>query len=216
MFNVVNLDFARKRFEKINGYYGQKGLAPQLSIIRIEENLVDGQGDYTFQLNKEILNGCEKNLKRNDLFVCLAIGVALRIEDSAKPNSSELINTVNTTLFATEDLKALYNGSLYVATGTSVNFEAMPTLLFKRNDSLLHNAEDAAQTLAPELILAGTQDHVVKVSFPTFASANFAPKQNSGSTLSSKIVFYAIGYRVVGGTSDTYKNDPANPYAKAI
>ena len=73
MKNIVNIEFARKRFDKVKSYYAPKGLAPQLSQLRIETDIVDGQGTYEFDLKKENLSVVENGLKRNDLFVCLGI-----------------------------------------------------------------------------------------------------------------------------------------------
>jgi len=251
-----NLDFDRKRFDKILSYYRSQGLAPELSAIRIDEKLVNGQGVYNFNLKKENIGVSEKNLKRNDLFVCLGIGVFLGVKDTTKPGTEQLIayaKQENTAAgidgFTTKDINALYNGSLHIATGTTVNIDAMPCSLFQRvpvaqpavinqitkiedenaavgtakeltfTNALKSNGvepdfdmNDAIQSMATELIFAGTQDHKVTVTFPTFASSSYATSKTNGETF---ISFVAIGYRVVGGTNEAYKV-PANPYADAI
>ena len=248
--NVSNIEFRRRRFERPNSYYGAKGLAPQLSLLRIEQPLVNGKGVYEFNLKKENLNGCENNLKRNDLFICLSIGLATRIEDPAKPDitvpdfspvladftTSGSAVTVNLPGFATKDIRALYNGSIYISTGNTVNFEDLPTALFlkQQSDDLTISTSDKAirnkafdfendlQTMAEEVVFAGTQDHKIRVSFPTYASADYSPVQDKDSNgvvtsaYQSKLIFLALGYRVVNGTNQEYKDDPNNPYAACI
>lgn len=244
---ISSIDFRRARFEKINEYYGKKqGLAPQLSIIRIEEELKDGKGTYTFDLKKRSLSASEKDLKRNDLFVVNKLGLALLIEDEDKPGitvpmfdaekavftTSGSAVTIDKYGFKTEDIKALYNGSLYIATGTTVNFADLPCGLFLRSHgynagSALEerngrfNLEDCLCSMAEELVLAGTQDHTITVTFPTFPTSDYSALQGKDANgdvnthIVSKIVFIAEGYRVVGGTLEKYK-EKGNPYADCI
>lgn len=220
MKNIVNIEFARKRFDKVKSYYAPKGLAPQLSQLRIETDIVDGQGSYEFDLKKENLSVVENGLKRNDLFVCLGIGVFLRIANPQKPGTAPLMtHTIVGTAdgsegFKTADIEALYNGSLYISTGTTVNIQDMPTMLFKSVKEVEDefNFEDDIKMMAEEIIFAGTQDHRVKVNFPTFANADYSAKAEGGVP---KLVFVALGYRVVGGTLEKYR-EQANPYNDAI
>jgi hypothetical protein len=254
MENIANIEFLRNRFQRVNNYYGKKGLSPQLSLIRIEENLVNGQGVYNFDLKKENTSAVERNLKRNDLFVTLALGVGTRIEIIEKPNSTLVdfspricypLQSSGTGPaegaigFATEDINAMYNGTLYIATGTTVNFNDLPMNLFLSkedreriyqynpsgqtqyifNGGKKYAFENQLKTMAEEITFSGTQDHVVKVSFPTFATSDYQaidPTAGSGTnTYQSKIVFLALGYRVVGGTQPQY-NEASNPYADCI
>lgn len=250
MLTISDINFQRARFEKVARFYGAQGIAPQLSMLRIEEDLVNGQGTYNFDLKKENLSAVEKNLKRNDLFVTLAIAVAVRIEDKNAPNSSipmfapylAEMQTENGGYsvvkpgFETEDIKALYNGSLYIATGTTVNFADMPCSLFlkdkgtqDKNGKFHHfDLENDMKAMAEEIIFSGTQDHTIKVSFPTFAQSNYnaanttmIPENGTESDrvtnddYKAKIVFMALGYRVVGGTLPSYRVD-ANPYKDCI
>lgn len=234
----MDIRFDRQRFDKILSYYRNQGLAPEISMIRIDEPLVNGQGVYNFNMKKENLGVSEKNLKRNDLFVCLGIGVFLTIKDSTKPGTEQILPFAmleNTTAgikgFKTSDINALYNGSLHITTGTTVNIDAMPCNLFQRvprtqpelvydgSTGLKSNGAQpsfdmnrAIQQMATEIIFAGTQDHKVTVSFPTFAAADYT---TSSANCTTHISFVAIGYRVIGGTNEQYKV-PANPYADAI
>lgn len=262
MLNIANIEFARKRFEKAFNYYGEQGIPPQLSFLRIEEDLVDGRGNYDFNLRKENLATYERNLRRNDLFIVLGMSVFLRIEDEDKGGtlpmhfyakkgrvtvtpatvSDPAVYTLDEYGFLTSDIEALYNGKLFIQTGTTVNFEGLPTSLFKKESAGIEgtqanyvkdvnnavDVESALKTMSEELVLAGTQDHKIQVSFPAYNGSDFSAAQaGNGTSVSddtivptthfkSKIGFYALGYLIPGGTNDTYKNDPANPFRKAI
>lgn len=262
MLNVANIEFARKRFERAFNYYGEQGIPPQLSFLRIEEDLVDGQGTYDFNLRKENLAQYERNLRRNDLFIVLGLAIFLRIEDADKAGtlpmhffvkkgrvtktpataSDPAVYTLDEYGFLTSDIEAVYNGKLFIQTGTTVNFEGLPTSLFKKESAGIEGSqanyikdvnnavdvESALKTMSEELILAGTQDHKIQVSFPSFNGSVYGAAQaGTGTSTSddtiipstafkSKIGFYALGYLIPGGTNDTYKIDPTNPFRKAI
>ena len=233
-----DINFQRNRFEHLR-YYAEKGIPAELSLIRIDEPLVNGQGVYNFNLKKENLSASESNLKRNDLFVCLGLGVFLTVKDSTKPGTEQLLTYAlqeNTSAgivgFKTQDINALYNGFLHITTGTTVNFNALPCGLFERipcyqpelvydgSAGMIANGAKPAfdlnrdlQIMAEELVFAGTQDHKIQVSFPTFAAADYT---SATSNCETYISFVALGYRVIGGTSETYKNDKTNPFASAI
>lgn len=258
MFTISDINFQRQRFEKVCSYYGKKGIAPQLSLLRIEENLQNGKGEYIFDLKKENISAVERNLKRNDLFVTLAIGVALRIENSERPfvNTPMFDAVVSSYVtgtdtrepivegFKTSDINALYNGSLYISTGTTVNFQDMPLALFKRSQgtnvtnnqenefsaiqakSGKFNFENDLKAMAEEIIFSGTQDHTIKINFPTFPTSDYQALQTGDriadesdftdrDNRQSKVVFMALGYRVIGGTLPSYRED-ANPYKDCI
>lgn len=250
MLNVADIKFLRTRFERPNNYYGQQGLAPQLSLLRIEEDLVNGKGVYEFDLKKQILSGVESNLKRNDLFITCSMGIATRIEDEDRPNvlvpnfspqiadttASGSAVTVNVPGFQTDDILALYNGSVFIQTGNIVNFSDLPTALFLKQQSddttiiptgkAIRNKvfifENDLRTMAEEIVIAGTQDHTIKVSFPTYSGSDYSAaqaKDANGDVIShykTKICLFILGYRIVNGTSQKYKDDKNNPYADFI
>ncbi len=228
MKHKADITFTRNRYDKVKNYYANKGLAPALSQIRIEQKLINGQGDYRFDLKKEILNPNEQNLKRNDLFVCLGLGIFLSVGNPDKPGTESLlpyalIGNENPDVpgFKTNDINALYNGKLYISTGSVVNIEDMPTSLFKkvpnRQPSSTGQIEfdllETLHTMPEELVFAGTQDHKIQITFPTFASSDYSASTEESET---KMVFIALGYKVPGGTAEQYKNDPSNPYRFAI
>jgi hypothetical protein len=229
MKNIATIDFIRARFDRVKGYYAPKGLAPAISQIRIEQPLINGQGVYRFDIKKEILSASEQNLKRNDLFVVCGIGLYPCVSDPTKPGTEQLFTfakkgDADITGFNTEDLNALYNGKLYISTGSTVNIEDQPLNVFKRVPNMSGNAFkenlplefdflDSLHMMPEELILAGTQDHKIEISFPTFAASDYStlPAGTIG-----KLALVIYGYKVPGGTAEQYKNDQANPYRFAI
>ena len=262
MKTIASLEFRRKRFDELLAYYKDKGLAPQRAQLRIEENLVSGQGRYEFNLCKENISPVEKNLRRNDLFVVCGLSIMLRIEDEDRPHvlplhtfakvgrqtitpatgSAPAVYTLDEYGFATNDIEALYNGSLSIVTQSSVNFQALPCSLFKHQSAGIvgsqanyvkdinngFDLESDILTMAERLIFAGTQDHQVVLNFPAYAGSNYAALQAGVGTSTSddtiipsthyksKVVFFADGYLVAGGTDEKYRNDKTNPFAPAM
>lgn len=262
MKNIASLEFRRKRFDELLAYYKGKGLAPQRSQLRIEENLVSGQGRYEFNLRKENISAVEKNLRRNDLFVVCGLSIMLRIEDEDRPHvlplhtfakvgrqtitpatvSDPAVYTLDEYGFATNDIEALYNGSLSIVTQQTVNFQALPCSLFRHQSAGIvgsqanyvkdvnngFDLESNILTMAEQLILAGTQDHQVVLNFPAYNGSNYDALQAGVGTSTSddtiipsthyksKVVFFADGYLVAGGTDEKYRNDETNPFAPAM
>ena len=262
MKNVSSIEFMRRRFDEALAYYKSKGLAPQRSQIRIEEDLVSGNGLYEFNLRKERLSGVERNLRRNDLFIVRGLSILLRIEDEDRPNvlplftyakkgvetvtaataSDPAVYTVDQAGFETDDIEALYNGSLSIITQSTVNFQYLPCSLFKYESPAIVGTQDGSAkavnngfnlesnilTMAEQLVLAGTQDHKVTLTFPSFNGANYEALQGGNGTstaddtkipnthFKSKVVFFADGYLIAGGTDEKYRQDSANPFAPAM
>lgn len=230
MYPIVDVKNSREVFDKLNDYYGnQFGINPEFSQIRIEETLVNGQGVYSFDVKKERQGVTEQSLRRNDLFVVTSFGFYFMMENSSKPGVSELASYVKKGTaasgdtaavqgFTTKDASAFYNGKLFVQTGTIVNIEDMPLSVFKKISEYQAGAEqefnllESQVTLAERLVFAGTQDHAVKVTFPSFTSADYSSVV-TGET--SKLVFLALGYKVPSGTGDKFRNSE-NPFYKMI
>lgn len=230
MYPIVQIEDSRKIFDKLNAYYGVKfGINPEFSQIRIEETLVNGQGVYNFDIKKERQGVTEQSLRRNDLFVATNIGFYFMMEKASKPGVSYLLpfaqkgeaaseTTTYKAGFNTDDIQALYNGKLYCQTGTIVNIEDMPMSVFQRvpeyqaGNVPVIDMMKSQVTLAEKLAFAGTQDHVVRVSFPSFTAADY-----SSATVGevAKLVFIAYGYKVPSGTGEKFRTDE-NPFRNMI
>lgn len=240
----VNIDFLRSRFEALNNYYGvEKGINPNTSILRIEEELVNGQGVYQFNLRKENLLPWERNLKRNDLFLVTHMGFFLSIHNPAKPGKESLLSYAIRggggveDFFSTTDINALYNGFFEMITGTVQNFSALPMALFKKvpqnQPSILalddgngtttgdetqpaFNFLESMHTPTEQILFAGTQDHRLRVAFPTFPTSDYSANTPSGEQRITKLVFIALGFNVPGGTNPEFQTDLNNMFRVAI
>ena len=49
---MKNLPFLRQRVDKALDFFAPNGQFPQASFLRVEQLLVDGQGNYTFDIAK--------------------------------------------------------------------------------------------------------------------------------------------------------------------
>lgn len=258
--NITPIEFARRRFVELNDFYGKQGIPPQTSFLRIEEKLVGGKGNYQFNLQKENLSEVERGLDRNDLFVVLGASVYLRIEDKDRegvlpphfftkkgrvtktPASTDpAVYTLDEYGFLTNDIEAMYNGNLLIQTGTVVNFQAIPTSLFKKQSAGIvgtqanylkdvNNAfdlQDSLYVLPERLTLAGTQNHKIQLSFPSFNGSDYSAAQAGNGTTTtddtiiptthyeSRVGLYMLGYLVPGGTDDRFRIE-GNPFSDAI
>lgn len=259
--NITPIEFARRRFVELNEYYGKQGIPPQTSFLRIEEKLVGGKGNYQFNLQKENLSELERGLDRNDLFVVLGASIYLRIEDKDRDGvlpphffakkgrvtitpatvSDPAVYTLDEYGFLTDDINALYNGNLLIQTGTVVNFQAIPTALFKKQSAGIvgtqanyvkdvNNAfdlQDSLYVLPERLSLAGTQNHKIQLSFPSFNGSDYSAAQAGNGTSTSddtiiptthyetKVGLYMLGYLVPGGTDDRFRK-AENPFSDVI
>lgn len=189
---------SRKAFENvvkiIGGLKNNDGLFPQSSFLRIDQLLVNGQGNYIFDPMKQ--NGVgtiyDRKLDRNDGFYCIGMALAFNVVNVDKPGAGVLATSIPDVFKAMEtfgtagsvkDISAIYNGKLTLKTGTSVTYDGFPTQVFKRETTNLPAAGTAPAVIAavdfsesmfftPEyLLLAGTKDQVFELSFPSFAGA---------------------------------------------
>lgn len=222
MDHIIKLSDTREVFDKLNAYYGAQGLNPEFSQIRIETPLVNGQGVYDINIKKENLSVTEQGLRRNDLFVASSLGFYFTFADASKPAVESLytyakVGAESVEGFATNDIQAFYNGTFYLQTGTIVNLEDLPLSLFEKRsqyqgDLIEFDLQKEQVSLAERFVFAGTQDHTLRVSFPSYAGSNYA--SYDGET-QSKLVFIALGYKVAGGTGEKFRVD-SNPFYSMI
>lgn len=216
---------SRKAFESavkmIGGLKNNDGLFPQSSFLRIDQLLVNGQGNYTFDPMKQ--NGLgtvyDRKLDRNDGFLVIGMLLAFNVTNTGKPGAGVLATSIPDVFKAMEtygtagnvkDISAVYNGKLTLKTGTSVTYDGFPTQVFKRETVNLPAAGTAPAVIAavdfsesmyftPEyLLLAGTKDQSFELTFPSFAGAVY-----QDATESSKnqiyLSLYLQGFLVKNG-----------------
>lgn len=219
MKHIITLSDTREVFDKLNSFYGKEGLNPEFSQIRIKNKLVNGQGNYDINIKKEDLDVTEQGLRRNDLFVASNIGFYFSFENPLKPGVEELISYAklgtqgSVAGFSTNDIQAFYNGKFYLQTGNIVNLEDLPLSLFEHRTQYQGNIQafdlnELQVSLAERFVFAGTQDHTLRVSFPSYAGATYESVE-SGEV--ANLVFIATGYKVAGGTGEKFRVD-SNPF----
>lgn len=108
----------------------------------------------------------------------------------------------------------------YIASATDSNAAAGTPIAIANTVDYVSNGimpefdlSDLALQMTERIVFAGTQDHKVEISFPCAAAATFA---SATANTTPKLVFMAFGYKVPGGTSETFKNDAANPFKDVI
>lgn len=233
-----NILFNRDRFDKGNRFYGRQGIAAQTAQLRVEVKAVKGKGVYDFDIKKEVKRISEKMLKRNDLFVVRAIGLALMVESTTMPGHAPLYSYPvikpaddgETTVALAGGLKglatttghhafALYNGSISLKTGQHVNYSAFPTSEFLNIPEVQATASQLPQfnqadiliELPEEIALAGTQDHRIQLEFPVNADTDLSAETGANTYL----VLVFEGWLYEGATNDKYKVLD-NPYKDVI
>lgn len=222
MEHIIKLSDTREVFDKLNAYYGAQGLNPEFSQIRIEVPLVNGQGVYDINIKKENLGVTEQGLRRNDLFVASSLGFFFTFVNPSKPAVQSLytyahIGSETAEGFTTDDIQAFYNGTFYLQTGTIVNLEDLPLSLFEhrtqyQGDIQAFDLQKMQVSLAERFVFAGTQDHTLRVSFPSYASSDYSCFDENKV---AKLVFIALGYKVAGGTGEKFRVD-SNPFYSMI
>jgi len=236
MYTKKNIEFARKRFEKGANFYGNKQIAPQTAQLRVAVKLVTGQGSYKFDVTKDesVKHVIEQLLKRNDLFVTRAIGIALMMDKNDAPGQAPLMSyplidslALPTGIkgFTNANAHAIYNGVLGMKTGSQVNYSRFPCAPFLHvpstqpvaiwNGAALissgvqpeFNLENILFELPEELVFAGTKSQPVTLDFPIKPDATL--EGPAGYT--PYVVLIVDGWIYEGGTTPEC-DVQGNPY----
>lgn len=229
----IDIRFSRERFDQGKNYYSKKGIVPQTAQLRVAVPFVANSGTYKFDIKKDpsVAHVIEQLLKRNDLFVARAIGLALMVElDAAKGTAPLMSYPILDGLALPTGLKgltnlnayAVYNGILTMKTGQSVNYSRFPTLPFLHvpetqpvgmwnGTSVVSsfiqpefNIENILKELPEVLVFAGTKEQPITLEFPACTIA--AP-----ANYTAYAVLVIEGWLYEGGTTEDNKED-ANPY----
>lgn len=209
------------------------GINPQTSQLVVIVPFTANNGIYKFDIKKDasVAHVIEKTLKRNDLFVARALGLALMVETDSAKGTAPLYSypvvagaalptgykgLTNTNAFA------VYNGVLTMKTGQKVNYSRFPTSPFlnipSEQPKLLWNGTAAISAgVAPEfnlenvlyelpevLVLAGTKEQPITLEFPAVTVAG-----ESGTTAYAVLII--DGWLYEGGTTEDCKV-VGNPY----
>lgn len=221
-------------------FYASKDIVAQPAIIRIEEELVDGLGTYSFDIKKAAKSVTERTINYNDLFMVDGLLVALLIEKDDRKGASPLLTyplvqgdnlPAHIKGFTTGDAFALYGGDLIIKNDASIIYRQYPMVHFldipKAQPKLIVNAAgdgyvadgsvpefnifDKVVPVTEKLAFAGNHNIEINVSSIIAQASSFAV--SAGYT--SKIVFLATGWILTGAANDKYKVD-GNPLAPLI
>ena len=238
---TTTTDLMRQRYAEIEATVAavSKGAChAEPSKLRVEEALVNGVGQYLFDIKKEgIKNNYEVTLNRNDVFVPTRIGLYVAIQDNNKPAKEILFayipvnDGVNPSIhpvgFVKDDANAIYNGKLTWQIQNGVMFSSFPTERFKyvpqtqgyfsigADESVVRQgiqsefSIDATSEVAiPRIYVAGTMDHRIAVNFDA-QGLDFSCTEGN----SAKLVLYMDGFLVKGGTQ---YYDGENAFGQAV
>ncbi|MFM2292645.1 MAG: hypothetical protein RIS29_2458 [Bacteroidota bacterium] len=183
--------FARSRYDKGAKFYATHNINPQPAQLRVAVPFLANIGSYRFDVTKDqsLALAVEQLLRRNDLFVARAIGLALMVEPTAAPGTAPLYSYPVVTGELATGLKgltntnayAMYQGVLGMKTGTTTIFSKFPTNRFlhvPRTQPGLSYTGDAAsvhpefdlanilEELPEEFIFAGTKAQPITLDFP--------------------------------------------------
>lgn len=236
-----DIRFERERFDKALKFYGKHKVVPQTANVRIEVEIKAGKGQYRFDLKKDasVARATEQVLRRNDLFIAKSIGVALMVEETAKPGHAPLLTypllqsdalPVGVKGLTNKDAEVIYNGSLSMKTGAVVNYsrfplnkfrivpETQPVVMLDSGDAVVssglvpqYDHEKLMQMLPEELVLAGTKDQPIDIIFPS--DENTVIEGEAGTKVYLVLMF--DGWLLEGATNEEFKVTE-NPYAGNI
>lgn len=232
-----NIFFDRERFEKVQTWCKAHGVVPQISKLRVSQQLVNGQGLYRFDIKKERVNSLigEVGLDRNDLFIPFAIGALLQIDSKEATGKTPLLSypvkaSAAADGFMTNDIEGLYNGILNIVFDQTEVNASFPMELFKHVPQtqpcvLLDSSDNAKSTglvqeydiqdvlvpLAPAYYFQGTVDSKLSITFngngSNFAVASQANPTTADATKAASIVLYMSGV-LVKGAAEMAKANP--------
>lgn len=235
-----DIRYNNDRLKMGNDFYSKFGITAQTAQIRIEETLVDGQANYSFDIKKAVKAVHEKVIKNNDLFLVRAHGLFLTIEKNDRPGSGLLLtyplvqsNALPAHIkgFDTGDVAAIYNGSLTVMVDNTVINQEFPTNEFLHIPEVqpisIVNAAGTALISAEILpqfklenglfelpeVLAYPGNHEVSLRLNTPIVADSDLSTTAGYT--AKVVYIAEGWNFAGGAKPEYKK-PENKLAAFI
>ena len=225
MNNQVISPYLRKRYEaaakKIRSV--NSTLFPQSSYLRVDQVLSNGIGNYKFDPMRQ--NGQQGRygqlLNRNDLFLAYGMGLFLTYELTANPGTAVLATSLSDLIAKVKvmgstdtipvDLQSVYNGSLRLQTGTTVNLEAFETSVFNISHQVANSGNDTTAVVSldssvsdeifytPEMIaFAGNKEQSFQLQFPCSNTAVFQPASSPKGQIGLSLILF--GFLVKNGS----------------
>lgn len=233
------LSIIKDRFDKVYSQLRGTNIYPEESKLRISLPLVNGKGQYIFDIKNATVDGVvEQHLDRNDVFVPNKWGVLIELVEIATgirhlfsyvPVADGTNPSVHEFGFTTKALENLYAGFLSWNVDNSVMLSTYPMEKFKKvprqqgafvlnssNEAVNEQIQsewsinNALELIMPRYTIAGTRDHKITVNFPA-ANLNFPVTAGYQANL----VLYMDGFLVKGGCE--YKGGAGvNPFGEAV
>lgn len=230
----------KDRFDKVYSQLRGTNIYPEESKLRISQPLLDGKGQYIFDIKNATVDGLvEQHLDRNDVFVPNKWGVLIEFVEKATgvrklysfaPKNDGATPSVFPVGFSSDDIESLYSGFLAWNVDNTVMLSTYPMEKFHKiprqqgafvldsNDAAVQEGIQAEWTLdkaleliMPRYTIAGTRDHKISVNFPA-AGLTF-PLNSADYT--ANLVLYLDGFLVKGGCE--YKGgNGQNPFGNAV
>ena len=230
----------KDRFDKVYSQLRGTNIYPEESKLRISQPLLDGKGQYIFDIKNATVDGLvEQHLDRNDVFVPNKWGVLIEFVEKATgvrklysfaPKNDGVTPSVFPVGFSSNDIESLYSGFLAWNVDNTVMLSTYPMEKFHKiprqqgayvldsNDVAVQEGiqvewtlDKALELIMPRYTIAGTRDHKISVNFPA-AGLTF-PLNSADYT--ANLVLYLDGFLVKGGCE--YKGgNGQNPFGDAV
>lgn len=197
----MNQNLKAKKWQSVQKWCRKNGITPQESVIRVAMPLIDGNGQYDFNIlesnSRRYLS--DITLKRNDLFIPYGMQCFIafeEVDEAGNPKGKAPMypyapkaGVQNSFGFMTEDIEALYNGLLTISFGQTEVNKSFPMLNFKHvpetqpvgiydgkefvNSGIQpeFKLDDVLYQDVPNYYFAGTEAIDIKVNFPANGSS---------------------------------------------
>lgn len=197
----MNQQLKAKKWQSVQKWCKKNGITAQESVIRVAMPLIDGNGQYDFNIlesnSRRYLT--DKTLNRNDLFIPYGMQVFVafeEVDEAGNPKGKAPLYPYAPKAgvqypfgFMTEDIEAMYNGMLTISFGQTEVNRSFPMLNFKRvpetqavgiydGEAFVNSGiqpeftlDDALYQLVPNYYFAGTEAINIKANFPANGSS---------------------------------------------
>lgn len=139
----MNQNLKQKKWQSVQKWCAENNVTAQESVIRVAMPLIDGNGQYDFNIlesnSRRYLT--DKTLNRNDLFIPYGMQCFIAFEEvdaAGNPKGKATMYPYAPKAgvqyaygFMTEDIEALYNGMLTISFGQTEVNRSFPMLNFK-------------------------------------------------------------------------------------
>ena len=209
-----------KKWQSVQKWCAENGITAQESVIRVAMPLIDGNGQYDFNIlesnSRRYLT--DKTLNRNDLFIPYGMQTFIAFEEvdaAGNPKGKAPMypyapkaGVQNPYGFMTDDIEALYNGMLTISFGQTEVNRSFPMLNFKRVPEAqpigIYNGEAFVDSgIQPEFNL----DDVLYQDIPNYYFAG-------SEAIAIKANFEANGssFAIAAGTAPTEATQTRKPF----